>query len=306
MKILSRTPSVVHKIPLCQRAIHQLLLLLLFISIFGFSMQYRSVSATPRMVGDRQTVPGGTIPGGTIPGGTVPGGTIPGEPTVPGGTIPPTQTPGSGGTIPPTQTPEPGVTPQPTSTQTTTPQPGTPMPTTEPSATPTGLPVESPTALPTDTPIDQKISLTVNVDKEKVVPGDLVVFELRVNNLTNQFIKGVILEVVVPEHALFSVEGSTAGWQKLESSPLTSAPSLGYLAACPSAAAAGTRCQYGIDVLPAGQSATIRYAVRVEQNVPANATLDLAVSINGQKVKSGNTKLDIASARLLYLSIIYK
>ena len=166
-----------------------------------------------------------------------------------------------------------------------------------------------PTSAPTERPVHEVILLTVNVAEEQVAPGEIVIFELKTNNLTNEPVKDVAIEVAVPKHTRFSTEGSTSGWQILESSPLASTQSLGYLADCPNDAPAGTQCKLVIAELSAGQALTIHYAARVANRIPSGASLNLAVTVDGQGLAGGvmnKTDLEIVTSRRLYLPIVQK
>lgn len=87
------------------------------------------------------------------------------------------------------------------------------------------------------------------------VPGDVVVFQIHVQNTGPVALNNVTLTDVVPGNTTFNAAGSDAGWT-----------------GCPDGAAAGTLCTLGTFSVAPGTTETRAFAVRIDNPLPANVT----------------------------------
>ncbi len=85
-------------------------------------------------------------------------------------------------------------------------------------------------------------------------PGSVLQFQLTVQNTGNQGATGVVVTETVPPHTVFQPGQSTAGWT------------------CSPDSAAGSTCTFSLGSLAAGGSASVLYAVRVDDPLPAGVT----------------------------------
>ncbi|MFN8483234.1 MAG: isopeptide-forming domain-containing fimbrial protein [Anaerolineae bacterium] len=106
-----------------------------------------------------------------------------------------------------------------------------------------------------DTPINAAPDLKIVKSDGGITttPGQVVVYTLTYSNIGNQAATNVVINDVVPVNTTFVAASSTAGWN------------------C-SGTAAGSECSFSIASLPAGQSGSVSFAVRVANPLPAGVT----------------------------------
>ncbi|MFN8499639.1 MAG: isopeptide-forming domain-containing fimbrial protein [Anaerolineae bacterium] len=106
-----------------------------------------------------------------------------------------------------------------------------------------------------DTPINAAPDLKIVKSDGGITatPGQVVVYTLTYSNIGNQAATNVVINDVVPPNTTFVAGSSTTGWT------------------C-SGTAAGSNCSFSIASLPAGQSASVSFAVRIVNPLPAGVT----------------------------------
>lgn len=92
------------------------------------------------------------------------------------------------------------------------------------------------------------------------VPGQLVVYRLRVSNVGTQDATGLVLTDTVGDFVTFDAAVSTPGWS------------------CATGAPTGSICEISGDSLLAGETVEVDFAVRVLPTLPAGATVSLNVA----------------------------
>ena len=102
-----------------------------------------------------------------------------------------------------------------------------------------------------DTPVSAAPDLGLEKagDMETVSPGGRIVYTLTYTNTGTQGATGVVITETVPVGTTFFAGQSTEGWS------------------CPDGSPAGTECAFEVGDLPVGVSASVMFAVRVNQNL---------------------------------------
>ncbi|MEZ4707214.1 MAG: hypothetical protein R3A44_08415 [Caldilineaceae bacterium] len=241
---------------------------------------------------DRVTTRLGTLPetpDGTLPGATsTPNGTLP-----PDGTIPPTGTPG--GTLPLTPTPTPPtiITPIVTGTP-----PGVSTPEAEP--TPPGGHLPAPESV---------IRLSVGVNRQNASQGDVLIFTIQIDNISNGPLQELGLEVDTPTNTRFVADGSSPGWQLVSVMP-TQAMNVATAdqMACPDGAGPNITCGVTVQGLMPNGMAVINYGVRLDNSTPyGTSQLELKLRVMGadfQGALNGNFVVDIKPVQWHYLPLV--
>ncbi|MAU00242.1 MAG: hypothetical protein CL608_24140 [Anaerolineaceae bacterium] len=104
-----------------------------------------------------------------------------------------------------------------------------------------------------------------------VSPGDLVVYDLNVENVGGADATGVVITETVPANATFNLASSSATW-----------------AGCADGAAAGTTCILTIGDLNSGDDTTVQFAVNIDDPLPANTADITNTAVTGDDGTKGN------------------
>jgi uncharacterized repeat protein (TIGR01451 family) len=131
------------------------------------------------------------------------------------------------------------------------------------------------------------LSLSKSDGGAGTTPGSTVVYALAYQNTGNVPLSGVTINETVPANTSFVSAASTAGWS------------------CANGATAGTACALSIGSLAAGAGATVNFAVRVNNGVPAGTTqISNAASIaaTGGTSASASDTTPVSTSTALSLS----
>ncbi|MEZ4657331.1 MAG: hypothetical protein R2911_07150 [Caldilineaceae bacterium] len=264
-----------------------------FVLVLGLALYADHVQAKPFETSKGQT----TVPDGTVPDpSTTPDGTLPPDGTIPDGTIPPTGTPG--GTLPLTPTPTPPIIITPIVTGT---PPGIPTPEAEPTSPGGNLPAP-----------ESIIHMSVGVNRLNAALGDVLVFAIQIDNISNGPLQELELEVDTPTNTRFVAGSSSPGWQLVSVMPAqTGDAAIAATAdqlACPDGAGSNATC--GITVPGLGQNgmAVINYAARLDESTPyGTSQLEFKLRVKGadfQGVLNGGIVVSIIPEQRHYLPMI--
>lgn len=260
------------------------------------AMPYSSTLQNSRLQNSTlPATPDGTLPNATsTPNGTIPGGTIPATNT-PGGTISPTITPG--GTIPLTPSPTPPIAVTPIVTGT---PPGVPTPEVEPTTPSGNLPGP-----------ESVIRLSLSVNRQFASLGDVLIFTIKIDNISNGPLQELAVAVDTPANTHFVVNDSSPGWQLISnaSTQMMTASAEDQIA-CPDGAGLGTRCGVTVPGLMQNGTAVLNYAARLDESTPfGTSQLVLKVRVTGadfQGALNAGMLIDINPEQLHYLPLFMR
>ncbi len=104
-----------------------------------------------------------------------------------------------------------------------------------------------------------------------VSPGDVVVYDLNVENVGSADATGVVITETVPANTTFNLANSSATW-----------------VGCADGAAAGTTCVLTIGDLNSGANTTRQFAVNIDNPLPANTATITNTAVTGDDGTKGN------------------
>ncbi|MBK8900438.1 MAG: carboxypeptidase regulatory-like domain-containing protein [Anaerolineaceae bacterium] len=104
-----------------------------------------------------------------------------------------------------------------------------------------------------------------------VSPGDLVVYDLNVENVGGADATGVVITETVPANTTFNLASSSATW-----------------AGCADGAAAGTTCVLTIGNLNSGDDTTVQFAVNIDDPLPDNTADITNTAVTGDDGTKGH------------------
>ena len=104
-----------------------------------------------------------------------------------------------------------------------------------------------------------------------VSPGDVVIYDINVENVGGADATGVVITETVPANTTFNLANSTATW-----------------ASCADGAAAGTTCVLTVGPLASGANTTVQFAVNIDNPLPLNTATITNAAVTGDDNTKGN------------------
>lgn len=149
-------------------------------------------------------------------------------------------------------------------------------------------------------PPNKALTLVIKPLDNAPDPGDVVQFELTLDNIAGVELRNLQLEVAVPQFSNFQPGSSTPGWEVVLATG-TFAGTNG--TPCPNMAPAGTICRYNLSKLAAGKSRKIFYAIQVNSDIPKlGGPINLIATVNGAQLNGelpSSGRLDVFKVTLL-------